>query len=59
MPDYNLSFSSSSSHETGSYKLLQLTPDLNSLIEHALDNGEALRLLGSHTISPFPDLEVP
>ena len=43
MPDYNLSFSSSSSRETGSYKLLQLTPDLNSLIENALDNGEALR----------------
>jgi len=42
--DYDLSFSPSSSHETGSYKLLQLTPDLISLIEHALDNGEALRL---------------
>ena len=44
MPDYNLSFSPSSSREIGSYKLLQLTPELASLIENA--NGKDLRWLG-------------
>ena len=43
MPDYNLSFSPFSSREIGSYKVLQLTPDLSSLIENALDNREDLR----------------
>lgn len=41
MPDYDLSFSPSP--DIGSYKLLQLTPDLTSLIENALNNGEDLR----------------
>ncbi|TFK43457.1 sister chromatid cohesion protein Dcc1 [Crucibulum laeve] len=39
MPEYDLSFSSSSSTDGGSYKLMELPPELTKLIEDALANG--------------------
>jgi len=44
MPEYDLAFSPTASNEAGSYKLIELTPDLTSLIENAIKNDEDLRL---------------
>jgi len=43
MPEYDLSFSPSSSDEAGSYKLIELTPDLTALIEGAIRDDTDLR----------------
>ncbi|KAF9008993.1 sister chromatid cohesion protein Dcc1 [Cyathus striatus] len=40
MPEYNLNFSSHSLDETGSFKLLELPPELNSIVESALNQSE-------------------
>lgn len=44
MPEYDLAFSPNASNEAGFYKLVELTPDLTSLIENAIKNDEDLRL---------------
>ena len=43
MFECNLDFSPSSSRESGSYKLIELTPDLVTCIENALENNQDLR----------------
>lgn len=43
MPEYDLNFSPFSSNEVGSVKLVELTPDLTTLIENAIKNHEDLR----------------
>jgi sister chromatid cohesion protein DCC1 len=43
MFECNLDFSPSSSRESGSYKLIELTPDLATCIENALRNNTDLR----------------
>ncbi|KAF5321094.1 hypothetical protein D9619_000774 [Psilocybe cf. subviscida] len=42
MPDYELNFSPLSFAEAGSYKLIELTPDLTTLIETAIKNDDDL-----------------
>jgi hypothetical protein len=42
MPDYELNFSPFSFAEAGSYKLVELTPDLTTLIETAIKNDDDL-----------------
>ena len=44
MPEYDLAFSPNASNETGFYKLVELTPDLTTLIENAIKNDEDLQL---------------
>ncbi|PPQ98496.1 hypothetical protein CVT24_003987 [Panaeolus cyanescens] len=44
MPEYDLCFSSASTIETGSYKLVELTPDLAKLIEDGINNDLAINL---------------
>lgn len=43
MPEYDLNFSSLSTDEAGSYKLIELPPDLTALIEDAIAKDEDLR----------------
>jgi sister chromatid cohesion protein DCC1 len=43
MPEYDVSFSSSSSTEGGSFKLLELPKDLCNLIENAIQSDDPLR----------------
>jgi hypothetical protein len=43
MFECNLDFSPSSSRESGSYKLIELTPDLATYIENALGDNTDLR----------------
>jgi len=42
MPDYDLHFSPFASDETGSFKLMELPPDLVTLVENALSTRESL-----------------
>ncbi|KAH9482726.1 Sister chromatid cohesion protein DCC1 [Psilocybe cubensis] len=44
MPEYDLCFSFSSTNEAGSYKIIELTPDLTTLIETAIAKDEDPRL---------------
>ncbi|KAF8974485.1 sister chromatid cohesion protein Dcc1 [Flammula alnicola] len=44
MPEYNFHFSPSSSNEAGSFKLIELTPDLTALLTSAINNDEDLSL---------------
>ncbi|KAF8165271.1 sister chromatid cohesion protein Dcc1 [Crassisporium funariophilum] len=43
MTEHDLNFSNSSTYEAGSYRLIELTPELTSLIDTAVNNEEELR----------------
>jgi sister chromatid cohesion protein DCC1 len=55
MSEYDLAFSPNASNEAGFYKLVELTPDLTTLIENAIKNDEDLRLDFWIHVPLYPD----
>jgi sister chromatid cohesion protein DCC1 len=49
MPEYDISFSSSSSAEGGSFKLLELPKDLSNLLDNAIQSANPLRRVNTPT----------
>lgn len=59
MSEYNISFSATSSHDGGSFKLIELPPELLNLVESAIENANPLRCIfipadSNHIYSNLP-----